>query len=65
MSHIVIIGCGVVGATIAYQLSKIEGLKITVLDKQMPAQGSTGAALGVLMAVLGGPRCFFYRCWLH
>ncbi len=34
MSHIVIIGCGIVGATIAYQLSKIEGLKITVLDKQ-------------------------------
>ena len=52
MSHIVIIGCGVVGATIAYQLSKIEGLKITVLDKQMPAQGSTGAALGVLMGVI-------------
>ena len=52
MSHIVIIGCGIVGAAIAYQLSKIEGLKITVLDKQMPAQASTGAALGVLMGVI-------------
>ncbi|MEB3340504.1 FAD-dependent oxidoreductase [Okeania sp.] len=52
MTHIVIIGCGIVGATIAYQLSKIEGLKITVLDKQMPAQESTGAALGVLMGVI-------------
>lgn len=52
MSHIVIIGCGIVGAAIAYQLSKIEGLKITVLDQQMPAQGSTGAALGVLMGVI-------------
>ncbi len=52
MTHIVIIGCGIVGAAIAYQLSKIEGLKITVLDKQMPAQESTGAALGVLMGVI-------------
>ena len=52
MSNIVIIGCGIVGAAIAYQLSKIEGLKITVLDKQMPAQASTGAALGVLMGVI-------------
>ncbi|NER07117.1 MAG: FAD-binding oxidoreductase, partial [Okeania sp. SIO3C4] len=52
MTHIVIIGCGIIGASIAYQLSKIEGLKITVLDKQTPAQASTGAALGVLMGVI-------------
>lgn len=52
MTHIVIIGCGIVGAAIAYQLSNIEGLKITVLDKQSPAQESTGAALGVLMGVI-------------
>ncbi|NES69090.1 MAG: FAD-binding oxidoreductase [Okeania sp. SIO2D1] len=52
MTHIVIIGCGIIGASIAYQLSKIEGLKITVLDKQAPAQASTGAALGVLMGVI-------------
>ncbi|MBW4662882.1 MAG: FAD-binding oxidoreductase [Chroococcus sp. CMT-3BRIN-NPC107] len=52
MSHIVIIGCGVIGATIAYELSLIPGLKITVLDKQLPAQGSTAAALGVLMGII-------------
>jgi glycine/D-amino acid oxidase-like deaminating enzyme len=52
MSRIVIIGCGVVGAAIAYELSKVPGLKITVLDKQSPAQGATGAALGVLMGVI-------------
>ncbi len=52
MSHIVIIGCGIIGAAIAYQLSQIEGLKITVLDKQAPATASTGAALGVLMGVI-------------
>ncbi|MGM3308219.1 NAD(P)/FAD-dependent oxidoreductase [Anabaena sp. WFMT] len=50
--NIVIIGCGVVGATIAYQLSQIKGLNITVFDQNQPAQASTGAALGVLMGVI-------------
>ncbi|NET00693.1 MAG: FAD-binding oxidoreductase [Sphaerospermopsis sp. SIO1G2] len=50
--NIVIIGCGVVGAAIAYQLSQIKGLNITVFDKNQPAQGSTAAALGVLMGVI-------------
>ncbi|MEO1375450.1 MAG: FAD-dependent oxidoreductase [Cyanobacteria bacterium J06635_10] len=52
MSHIVIIGCGIIGAIVAYELSLIEGLKITVVDKQPPAQASTGAALGVLMGII-------------
>ncbi|MBW4611977.1 MAG: FAD-binding oxidoreductase [Desmonostoc vinosum HA7617-LM4] len=52
MSHVVIIGCGVVGAAIAYELSRVKGLKITVFDQQPPAQASTGAALGVLMGVI-------------
>jgi glycine/D-amino acid oxidase-like deaminating enzyme len=58
MSHVVVIGCGVIGAAIAYELSKVPGLKITVLDKQPPwGQASlpgraTGAALGVLMGVI-------------
>ncbi|MFW9264388.1 NAD(P)/FAD-dependent oxidoreductase [Nostoc sp. CALU 546] len=50
--NVVIIGCGVVGAAIAYQLSLVKGLKITVCDRQPPAQASTGAALGVLMGVI-------------
>ncbi|QMS90795.1 FAD-binding oxidoreductase [Nostoc edaphicum CCNP1411] len=50
--NVVIIGCGVVGAAIAYQLSQEKGLKITVCDRQPPAQASTGAALGVLMGVI-------------
>jgi len=52
MSHVLVIGCGVVGAAIAYELSLIPGLKVTVIDKQSPAQGATGAALGILMAVI-------------
>jgi glycine oxidase len=53
MSEITIVGCGVVGAAIAYELSQIPGRKITVLEKQLtPAAGSTGAALGVLMGII-------------
>lgn len=50
--NVVIIGCGVVGAAIAYELSLVKGLKITVFDRQPPAQASTGAALGVLMGAI-------------
>ena len=52
MSKIAIVGCGVVGATIAYELSLIPGLDITVIEKNSPASGSTGAALGVLMGAI-------------
>ena len=52
MSHVVVIGCGIVGASIAYELSQIPDLRVTVLDQQPPAQGSTGSALGVLMGVI-------------
>jgi glycine oxidase ThiO len=52
MTQVVVIGCGVIGAAIAYELSLVPGLKITVLDRQQPAQGATGAALGVLMGAI-------------
>ncbi len=52
MVRVAIIGCGIVGASIAFELSNYPELKITVFDKQPPAQASTGAALGVLMGVI-------------
>jgi glycine oxidase len=52
LSKIVIVGCGVVGAALAYELSLNPQFHITVIDQATPAQGSTGAALGVLMAVI-------------
>jgi glycine oxidase len=52
MIRVAIIGCGIVGASIAFELSHCPGLKVTVFDKQPPAQASTGAALGVLMGVI-------------
>jgi glycine/D-amino acid oxidase-like deaminating enzyme len=52
MQQIVIVGCGIVGAMTAYELSHIPGLNITVLDRQPPAQAATGASLGVLMGII-------------
>ncbi|NJO71169.1 MAG: FAD-binding oxidoreductase, partial [Oscillatoriales cyanobacterium RM1_1_9] len=52
MVKVVIVGCGVVGAAIAYELSQVSGLEITVVDQNPPAQGSTGAALGVLVGII-------------
>jgi glycine/D-amino acid oxidase-like deaminating enzyme len=52
MTEVVIIGSGVVGATIAYELSQNPQLKIVLIDEQTPASGSTGAALGILMGVI-------------
>lgn len=52
---IVIVGCGIVGAMLAYELSiqfSAAEADIQVLDQQSPGQGSTGAALGVLMGII-------------
>ncbi|MBW4550467.1 MAG: FAD-binding oxidoreductase [Aphanocapsa sp. GSE-SYN-MK-11-07L] len=48
-----IVGCGVVGAAIAYELSGQLNLAVTVVDQRSPEQWhSTGAALGVLIGAL-------------
>jgi glycine/D-amino acid oxidase-like deaminating enzyme len=52
MAKIVIIGGGIVGAAIAYELSQDPSLTITLIEKQTPASGATGAALGVLMGII-------------
>lgn len=53
MQTVTIIGCGVIGAMIAYELSKCKEyeLNVTVLElNTSPAMVATGSALGVLMA---------------
>lgn len=52
MTRITIIGAGIVGAAIAYELSHLPGISIDVFDAQQPGQGTTAAALGILMAVV-------------
>lgn len=50
MTTVTIIGCGVIGAMLAYELSKTD-LNVTVFEANAkPAMVATGAALGVLMA---------------
>ena len=52
-NNISIIGCGIIGATIAYELSRsTNDCQIDVYDSQPPAQAATGAALGVLMGII-------------
>ncbi|MCS7030372.1 MAG: FAD-binding oxidoreductase [Gloeomargarita sp. SKYG116] len=51
--RIAIIGAGVVGAAIAWELTSVQGWEVAVYEAQpAPAQGVTAAALGLLMAVL-------------
>jgi glycine oxidase len=51
--RISIIGCGIIGATIAYELSRSTNeCTIDVYDTQQPAQAATGAALGVMMGII-------------
>jgi glycine/D-amino acid oxidase-like deaminating enzyme len=50
--RVVIVGCGVVGAAIAYEVSRLPGFAVTILEQASPASGSTAAALGVAMAVI-------------
>lgn len=53
MVKVGVIGGGVVGAAIAHNLSKIPNIEIQVFEKNPPQQlESTGAALGVLSAVM-------------
>lgn len=52
MIKVVIIGSGVIGSTIAYELSHNPQYEITLIDQKIPGDGSTGAALGLLMGVI-------------
>lgn len=51
--HVGVIGCGIVGAAIAYELSQAPELAVTVLDQRESSEwAATGAALGVLMGAI-------------
>ncbi len=49
-ADVVVIGCGVIGSAIAWELSRA-GLSVIGLDRATPATGSTGAALGVMAGI--------------
>ncbi len=50
MQRVAIVGCGAIGAMLSYELNKTD-VQVSVFEsRSQPATGSTGAALGVLMA---------------
>jgi len=52
MKKVIIIGSGIVGSAIAFELSQNPDLDITLIDQNNPGSGATGAALGILMGVI-------------
>lgn len=46
-SEIVVIGCGIIGTAIAYYLTSV-GREVLILDKSIPAAGSSGACDGTI-----------------
>uniref|UniRef100_B8HRG2 FAD dependent oxidoreductase n=1 Tax=Cyanothece sp. (strain PCC 7425 / ATCC 29141) TaxID=395961 RepID=B8HRG2_CYAP4 len=55
--RVAIVGAGVIGAAIAYELSQLPDLSITVLDQRSPqTYAATGAALGVLVGAVSPKR---------
>lgn len=56
MAKVIVIGAGVVGAAIAYELTALANVDVTLIDGQKPAQGATGAALGILMGAISQKR---------
>ncbi len=56
---IVIAGAGIIGASIAYHLSK-RGAQVTILDAEHPGSGATGKSLGWINATFSKrPRAYF------
>ncbi len=52
MARVAIVGCGVVGAAIAYELSLSPEFEVLVFDASAPGTASTSAALGILVAII-------------
>ncbi|MBD2580002.1 FAD-dependent oxidoreductase [Oscillatoria sp. FACHB-1406] len=52
MRRLAIVGGGIVGATIAYELSALDEWEIVWCDRATPASGATRSALGVLMGAI-------------
>jgi glycine oxidase len=46
-SDIIVIGCGIIGCSIAYRLAK-DGLKVTVIERGRPGREASWAAAGML-----------------
>jgi glycine/D-amino acid oxidase-like deaminating enzyme len=52
LTRVAIVGCGVVGAAVAYELSLNSEFEVLVFDASTPGTASTSAALGILVAII-------------
>lgn len=60
--HMIVIGAGIMGASIAYHLAS-RGIKVTVIDKSQPASGATGSSFGWIHTTVSddAPDAFLRR----
>jgi glycine/D-amino acid oxidase-like deaminating enzyme len=56
--HVLIVGAGIVGASIGYHLAR-RGVKVTILEKEHPAAGATQNSFAYLNASRKQPRNYY------
>ena len=56
--HIVVIGAGILGASIAYHLAR-RGARVTLLDRGPPAGEATGASFAWINASFRNPKPYY------
>lgn len=54
--HVIIIGAGIIGASIAYHLSQL-GMRVTIIDADGPAAGASGSSDGAVSIATKPPGC--------
>jgi len=54
--HVIIIGAGIIGASIGYHLSRL-GMRVTIIDADGPAAGASGASDGAVAVATKAPGC--------
>src|ERR1700739_4132361 len=56
--HVIVAGAGIIGASIAYHLAK-RGARVTLLEKEHPAAGTTKNSFAWLNASEKSPRSYY------
>ena len=57
---VVVVGAGIIGASIAYHLSRRSNVHVTVLERDMPAQGASGHSFAWLNSFGKNPETYHH-----